>query len=276
MDEREDGTDHGAAPARGSRRPTRRRFLAAAGVTLLAAACGGGGRRGAGPAPSTTAGTVPTTAGTTSTGPPPVAHFVARGPDTSPRVALTFHVDGDLALAQQLLDVLARRRTPMTAFVVGSWLDANPTWARRLADAGHELANHTYAHPPFASLAPAAMADEIARCRDVLVRLTGRPGTCFRPSGTSDGTTPPRSEVLAAAGAAGYATVLGYDVDPLDYQQPAPAVVAQRTLAAAGPGSVVSLHFGYPATIAALPAILDGLDERGLVTVTASKLLQTS
>jgi peptidoglycan/xylan/chitin deacetylase (PgdA/CDA1 family) len=36
---------------------------------------------------------------------------------------------------------------------------------------------------------------------------------------------------------------------------------------------VVSLHFGHPGTVTALPAILDGLRARALQPVTTSELL---
>ncbi len=252
-------------------RPSRRSILAA-GALALAAACGKGRSRGQ------AASTVPTTTGSSSTttttaAPTGPARFIVSGPTTKPRVALTFHTDGDLTLAAQLLDVLASRKTVITSFVVGQWLDANPTWAKRLLDAGHELANHTYTHPTFSSLTPAAMSTEIVRCRDVLIRLTGSGGRYFRPSGTDDGFTSPSAAGLDAAGAAGYPVVLGYDVDPLDYQDPGGTAVAQRTLATVRAGSVVSLHFGHAGTIAALPTILDGLAQRGLTPVTVSQLL---
>ena len=38
-------------------------------------------------------------------------------------------------------------------------------------------------------------------------------------------------------------------------------------------GSIVSLHFNHPGTIAALPTILNGIHQRGLEPVTASTLL---
>jgi peptidoglycan/xylan/chitin deacetylase (PgdA/CDA1 family) len=117
------------------------------------------------------------------------------------------------------------------------------------------------------------MLDEIVRCRDVLTRLTGSPGAFFRPSGTDDGTVAPSDVVLDLAGQAGYRTVLGFDVDPLDYDDPGADAVATRTLAQVGPGSIVSLHFGHPGTVAAMPRILDGLDAKKLTPVTASKLL---
>jgi peptidoglycan/xylan/chitin deacetylase (PgdA/CDA1 family) len=79
--------------------------------------------------------------------------------------------------------------------------------------------------------------------------------------------------VLSVSAQAGYATVLGFDVDPLDYDDPGAAAVTERTLAAVKPGSIISLHFGHPGTVAALPGILDGLDQRGLAPVTVSTLL---
>jgi peptidoglycan/xylan/chitin deacetylase (PgdA/CDA1 family) len=220
---------------------------------------------------TTSTSAAPTT--TTTTGPTGPARFVAHVPTTQPRVALTFHVDGDLDLAARYLSACKARDIVFTGFVVGQWLDANPSWARRLLDAGHELANHTYTHPTFASLSPSAMTDEIDRCRDLLVRLGGTPGVAFRPSGTADGTTVPSPAVLDVAGRAGYQTVLGFDVDPLDYARPGVDEIVRRTLAAVSPGAVISLHFNYPDTLAALPAIFDGLTARGLVPVTTSKLL---
>lgn len=254
----------------------RRTFLAGAvaAVGALAAACGGDGGSGNGAAATSAA---PTNAPTTVTAPPstapPTARFVVSGPTTKPRVALTFHTNGDLDLADQLLDELAARHVKMTSFIVGDWLDANPDMAKRIADGGHEFANHTYTHPSFLQLSRDAQLGEVTRCRDVLVRLTGGPGGAFRPSGTDDGTVSPGDQVLSVAAEAGYATVLGFDVDPLDYQDPGAAAVTQRTLAAVHPGAIVSLHFGHAGTVAAIPAILDGLEQRNLTPVTVSTLL---
>jgi peptidoglycan/xylan/chitin deacetylase (PgdA/CDA1 family) len=260
----------------------RRLFLTGSAVALLAAACGSSGNASSplagssattAPPPPTNPPTSPPTTPPTTARPAGPAEFVATGPTAAPRVALTFHTDGDLGLVDQLLGVLSSRRVPITAFVVGQWLDANPSYGKRLVDGGHEIANHTYTHPSFASLSAAAMEDEITRCRDVLVRLTGNGGKFFRPSGTGDGTLRPSDAVLAAAGTAGYPVVLGFDVDPLDYDQPGPDVVVQRVLDRVKAGSIVSLHFGYAGTVAALPRILDGLAQRQLTPVTTSQLL---
>jgi peptidoglycan/xylan/chitin deacetylase (PgdA/CDA1 family) len=249
----------------------------AVGALAFAAACSSGGSDD-NASSSTTTSTTP--APPPSTAPPTTApkvagpaRFVDHGPDTTKRVALTFHTNGDLALAQQLLDVLAAHNTVITAFVVGSWLDANPTWGKKLVDAGHEIANHTYTHPSFLTLSRSAMLDEVVRCRDTLARIAGTPPTFFRPSGTDDGTVAPPQVVQDVAGEAGYPVVLGFDVDPFDYDDPGADLVTQRTLAAVHPGAIISLHFGHAGTVAAMPAILDGLAARNLQPVTASRLL---
>jgi peptidoglycan/xylan/chitin deacetylase (PgdA/CDA1 family) len=254
-------------------------------VAAIVAACSGSSSA-PGAATSTTGstpagtGATPTSTTTVATKPhPPVlaagepANFIASGPTFTQRVALTIHTNGDLALDQKLLDAFARRQVPITAFVVGNWLDANPDWGRRLVDGGHEIANHTYTHPTFTSLSRAAMLSEVERCRDTLVRLTGGSGTFFRPSGTDDGTSLPPAVVQAVAAEAGYPVVLGFGVDPLDYQDPGSTAVAARTLAAVRAGSIVSLHFSHAGTVAAVPTILDGLAARGLTPVTVSTLL---
>jgi peptidoglycan/xylan/chitin deacetylase (PgdA/CDA1 family) len=233
--------------------------------------------------PSATTTTTPTTTAkgsptTKATAPPvtakPPAAFVDRGPSGSDKVALTFHTNGDLGLAQQLLDIFTDKHAVMTNFIVGNWLAANSSWARKLQDAGHELANHTQTHPNFASLSEDAMLREISLCRDLLWEFGNDIGRYFRPSGTDDGTARPSDKILAVAGKAGYATVLGWNVEPFDYQDPGEDAVRSRVLDQISGGAIVSLHFGHPGTIAALPAILDGISSRGLHTVTVSDLLR--
>src|SRR5689334_7215351 len=128
----------------------------------------------------------PSPSSTTTRPPAPGAPtgFVSRADGSSPTVALTFHTNGDPGLVTQLLDLVQARHAPVTLFVVGTWLEANPQFASRLIAEGHELANHTFTHPSgFDEQPVSVMADEITRCRDTLARLAGQPGKWFRPSG---------------------------------------------------------------------------------------------
>jgi peptidoglycan/xylan/chitin deacetylase (PgdA/CDA1 family) len=239
----------------------RRAFLTAAAATAVAACTSHDGRAATPSTDSTTTTTTPTT------------RFVSAGPTDRNQIALTFHVNGDRTLTTELLGVLKANATPVTAFIVGNWLDANPDLLSRFVDGGHELANHTYTHPTFPRLDPAAMLDEVVRCRDTLQRLSGSGGDFFRPSGTANGTDQPSAAVLDAARTAGYSIVAGYDVDPADYQDPGATAVAKRTTDALHPGAIVSLHFGHRGTVDALPGILASAARRGLRPVTLQTLL---
>jgi peptidoglycan/xylan/chitin deacetylase (PgdA/CDA1 family) len=184
-------------------------------------------------------------------------------------VAFTFHGSGDPALLHELLTGAARAGVPLTIFAVGSWLDQHPELAGVITGGGHELANHTYTHPALGRAGAAVVADEIVRCRDALTRHAGSPGAWFRPSGLEV----PSALILAEAGRAGYRTVVGYDVDPLDYQDPPAATIVDRVAAKLHPGAVVSLHTGHPNTVAAFEPMIAAARHRSLMPVRISDLL---
>ena len=255
-----------------SRRSLLMGTLAAAGAGV-AAACSAAAKSGAAASsPSTRRSTAPSSSAHATPTPAPTgpATEVVNGPRTRQEIALTFHASGDPALGRALLSAAEAGGAKLTIFVVGSWLDQNPSMAQRIVSGGHELGNHTYTHPNLRALSGAALEDEVTRARDVLRRLTGSGGDYFRPS-QMDRATPP---VLAAAGEAGYRISVAYDVDPLDYQDPGSAAVRDRTLAAVRPGSIVSMHLGHQGTVDAMPEILAGLKQRGLTPVTVGQLLR--
>jgi peptidoglycan/xylan/chitin deacetylase (PgdA/CDA1 family) len=194
---------------------------------------------------------------------------IAGGPRTRAAVALTFHGQGDPRIAEALLAEAARADARLTVMAVGSWLDEQPAMASRILDGGHELGNHTQNHRAISTMSADRAYQEIARCAQRLKQLTGSQGRWFRPSQAADCT----AIVAAQARRAGYTHCLGYDLDSLDYTDPGAEAVTRTVLAAVRPGSVVSMHFGHTGTVAALPAILDGLHRRGLRAVTTSELL---
>ena len=261
--------------------PSRRTILA----TLALAGCGGtvhaargktpaAGSSAATSSPRASASVAPTAAAPTPTAsatgiPGGPAIEIVTGPRTKSQVALTFHGNGDPALAEALLQAAEAKGAHLTVFAVGNWLAVNQALGRRILAAGHGLANHTYTHPDLAALSSTGVEQEFAKARDVLVQVSGSNGGYARPSQMNRSTP----LVRAAAGAAGYRTVVAFDVDPSDYLDPGASLVISRTLAAVQRGSIVSLHLGHAGTVQALPAILDGLATRGLTPVTVQTLL---
>jgi len=223
-------------------------------------------------AASTGTGTGTGTAASPSTEPaPPLGPQVVHGPRDKPQVALTFHGQGPVPIAEALLAEAERAGARVSVLAVGTWLEQYPKIAQRILGGGHDLGNHTMHHLDIAAMDASAAYAEIAGCAGRLRALTGSEGRWFRPSQTQYATPLIEREARKA----GYPTCVSYDVDSLDYTDPGPDAVVSTVLAKARPGSIVSLHFGHSGTVTALPAILRGLTSRGLRPVTLTSLLSS-
>ncbi|WP_338118305.1 polysaccharide deacetylase family protein [Streptomyces coryli] len=199
----------------------------------------------------------------------PLPYQVAHASRRSTAVSLTFHGQGEPALAKALLREAERGGARVTVMAVGSWLDTYPALAKRILDGGHEIGNHTQNHLEINALSEAEARAEIEQCARRLKVLTGSRGKWFRPSRAHRAT--PLVQRLARQ--AGYPHCLSYDVDSRDNTDPGAAAVREYVAGGVERGSVVSLHLGHEGTIEALPAILDDLKGRGLRAVTAAELL---
>jgi peptidoglycan/xylan/chitin deacetylase (PgdA/CDA1 family) len=203
---------------------------------------------------------------------PPVTQLgpqVVHGPRDRPQVALTFHGQGPVPIAEALLGEAERAGARISVLAVGTWLVQYPQMAQRILSGGHDLGNHTMHHLDIAAMNAAGAYAEIAGCAQQLRALTGSEGRWFRPSQTQYATPLIEREARKV----GYQTCVSYDVDSLDYTDPGPDAIVATVLHSARPGSIVSLHFGHAGTVTALPAILRGLTSRGLHPVTLTTLL---
>lgn len=91
-------------------------------------------------------------------------------------------------LVPRFLDMLDDLSITMTVFVVGqdAALDKNKAVLKSIADAGHEIANHSFNHEPWLHLySPDEIADEIAKAEDAIVAATGQRPIGFRGPGYS-------------------------------------------------------------------------------------------
>ncbi|MET9700354.1 polysaccharide deacetylase family protein [Streptomyces sp. NPDC006529] len=253
--------------------PDRRTALragAAVAAGALTAACGTG--RPAAPPAAPPPATRPAAAHAPAPAPrrfPGQPVEIVHGARDSPAVALTFHGNGEPAIARAVLAEAEKAGARVTVLAIGSWLDAHPELARRILDGGHELGNHTQRHLAINALPEAEAYAEITGCAQRLKRLTGSIGTWFRPSQTQYAS--PLVRTLAQR--AGYPHVLSYDVDSLDFTSPGAAAVIRNVTGPILGGSVVSLHFGYADTVDALPPLLEDLARRKLRAVTTTELL---
>jgi len=96
-------------------------------------------------------------------------------------LALTFDDGPNPAWTPRLLDLLAERDVRATFFMVGKFAKAERDLARRVADAGHLVGNHTWSHPDLSRARDANVLDELTRTNDLLADITGKPIRYFRP-----------------------------------------------------------------------------------------------
>ena len=93
----------------------------------------------------------------------------------------------------RILRAFAARKLPLTVYGVGRALELNPTVARAFADAGHEVASHAWRWIDYHNMDEATERAEIARCVEVIERLTGT-----RPVGWYTGRISPNTRRLVA------------------------------------------------------------------------------
>ncbi|RXZ44092.1 polysaccharide deacetylase family protein, partial [Agromyces binzhouensis] len=168
-------------------------------------------------------------------------------------VSLTFD-DGPTSLTPSLLDVLDRERAAATFYVQGSSVARNPGTAARIVAAGHEIANHTWAHPNLTTLTDEQVRDEVRRTQDAIASATGvRPTSLRPPYGASNAEV---RELVPLP-------FVVWDLDTRDWQDPGVDVVVERAAGGAAPGSIVLMHDTHEETIEAVPSIIDRLRARG-------------
>jgi len=192
-----------------------------------------------------------------------------RGDPSLPMIALTFDAGAGVGSTAQLLDVLRDRGVRATFFIAGAYADRYPGVVERMATDGHELANHSYAHPDFRNLSEAQMRSEIRRGTNAIETAAGtRIAPLWRPPfGSRNG------QILRVVAEEGFRSIF-WTYDSGDWIEGATANGIRNTdLTRAVPGAVVVHHVSPLATAQAMPGIVDELRRRGYELVTVSELI---
>ena len=178
-------------------------------------------------------------------------------------VALTID-DGPDANDPHILDILRAHGAKATFFYIGAKIPAHHDIARLVAASGNEVGSHTQTHPMTTDLKPAEREWNLAQAEKALASV-GVTATWFRPPfGDVD------DALAALARRHGMATVL-WTADSQDWKDSGADVIRHRITERLEPGAVVLMHSTKAATVAALPAILEEGERRGLRFVTMSE-----
>jgi peptidoglycan/xylan/chitin deacetylase (PgdA/CDA1 family) len=181
---------------------------------------------------------------------------------------MTFDDGPSEKLTPELLDILAQYHIHATFFVIGKNAAEHPEILQRAVREGHEIGNHSWSHPAFAKMSDEKVRAELQKTDDTIrAALGGRPVLMRPPYGSI--TARQKKWINAEFG---YRTIL-WDVDPLDWKRPGPAIVTHRIVTETRPGSIILSHDIHPGTIKAMPATFDQLQAKGFKFVTVSELI---
>lgn len=194
--------------------------------------------------------------------------------DTNEKViALTFDDGPSKENTPAVLGILNKLDIPATFFVIGSELEKNFEEGKLIAQAGHELGNHTYSHNRMVLKSPAYIRQEIEKT-DKLIKKTGYTEKIqFRP---------PFGKKLFYLpyylNKHNIKTIM-WDLEPETYPEVAASStkITDYVVKNTKPGSIILLHVMYDnrkESIKSIEGIVTALQSKGYKFVTVSELLK--
>jgi len=183
-----------------------------------------------------------------------------------PMIALTFDDGPHYQNTPRLLEALAQYNAKSTFFVLGDrsyFTESNKKTVTLVAEAGHEIASHTYSHKDLRTLSKDALIDEIVKARNNLYALTGEYPTYVRPpyGGYND---------LVKANV--YAPLINWDLDSEDWNFRNVDKIVEHVLKEVENRNIILLHDIHSFTVASVERLLPELAARGYQFVTVSEL----
>lgn len=184
------------------------------------------------------------------------------------KIALTFDNAWENSDISILLDLLAQNEVKATFFTTGDWCERYPEDTKRLAEAGHDVQNHSYAHPHVASISREKLIADTQKCDAIIEELTGVRPTLYRaPYGEYD------DEMLAVVEDELSHRVIQWDVDSLDWKKREAADMVADVSQKVQPGSILLFHTDTVNTPAALRQLIPLLKGEGYTFVLVKDLI---
>ena len=185
-------------------------------------------------------------------------------------IALSFDDGPHPRLTPVILDILEEYGIKATFFMVGENVGYYPTAAKAVAEAGHEIANHTFSHRKFGRMTEEEMRREILSCQEALASVGGNATRFIRP---------PEGQMTATVrqvvGNLDFRIIL-WDVDTRDWAHTPPSEISRHILDTVQAGDIILMHdfIGHDSpTPEALRLVIPELLARGYRFVTVGELV---
>lgn len=185
-------------------------------------------------------------------------------------IALSFDDGPHPRLTPVILSILEEYGIKATFFMVGENVGYYPDAARAVAEAGHEIGNHTFSHRKFNRMSEHEMLDEIASCEEAIASVSQSPVHFIRPPEGQMSDTMRR-----VIGTLDYRIIL-WDVDTRDWAHTPPEEICEHILNTVQAGDIILMHdfigYGSP-TPQALRMVIPRLLSQGYRFVTVGELV---
>ena len=194
-----------------------------------------------------------------------------RIPNNGKYIALTFDDGPHPIYTDQILAVLDEYGIKATFFQIGENLAYYGAAAIRVAEAGHEIGNHTYTHCNVNKIKDSSLAEEILLCERAIRDTTGVIPRVFRPPEGMRG-----EKLDAILEGCGY-TPIYWSVDTYDWKGKDARTIAEGVLKSVRAGDIILMHdfVGRRCqAVGALRIIIPELLKAGYRFVTVSELMK--
>lgn len=183
------------------------------------------------------------------------------------RISISFDAAWGGENTAKLLEILEEYDVKATFFLIGDWVDTYPDKVKAIADAGHEVMNHSSHHDHLAGRSRGEVIADVEACNDKVEAITGvRPTLIRLPYGDYD------NNALSAIRSLGMEPIQ-WDVDSLDWSGISANEIIERVTTKVKSGSIILCHNSAENTPEALPTILDTLLDEGYTFVPISELI---
>lgn len=182
-------------------------------------------------------------------------------------ISLTINCAWNADDIDKILDTLSKYKVHVTFFMVGDWVDRFPEAVKKIADAGHEIGNHSDTHPHVNNLSYEKNCEQIKLCADKIEKLTGKRSVLYRgPYGEYNNT------VIKAAEEEKHKTIQ-WSLDTLDYKGLTGDEMWNRLKDKLTNGSIILMHNGTEHTAESLDKLIYNITGQGYNIVTVSELI---
>lgn len=190
-------------------------------------------------------------------------------------VAFTFDDGPNPLYTPQVLEIFREVQGKATFFMIGTQIEKSLETAKAVHEQGHEIGNHTYAHPHLPELSSEEVRRELQLTEELIRRVTGAKPKVYRPPYIDT------SEEVAAitAGEFGYPAIGAVNGAATDWEMPGVTHIVEKTRERVRPGSFLLFHDGFDdrsQTIEAVRILAAELTAAGYRLVTVSELLALS